>query len=89
VTVEEHSLVGGFGAAVLEAANAQRLDTSTITRLGMPDAWIAQDPRRRQLVEAGLDETAIRRAVLDAIDRRPANPSPKPTLAQDPAERRH
>ena len=70
VTVEEHHLAGGFGAAVLESAQGQRLDSSIVTRLGMPDSWIAQDSRASQLVEAGLDEGAIRTAILHAIEGR-------------------
>jgi 1-deoxy-D-xylulose-5-phosphate synthase len=66
VTVEDHGLVGGFGSAVLEAAQEMGLDTSRITRLGLPDSWIYQDSRARQLSEAGLDVPAIARAIRAA-----------------------
>jgi len=85
VTVEEHHLAGGFGAAVLESASEQRLDASLVTRLAMPDAWIAQDSRSSQLAEAGLDQAALRKAILHAIERSsPASdidPKPAPTHA--------
>ena len=82
ITVEEHAPAGGFGAAVLESAADQRLDASLLTRLTLPDAWIAQDPRRSQLAEAGLDEPAIRKAVLHAVERAAAaDIEPKPTTA--------
>jgi 1-deoxy-D-xylulose-5-phosphate synthase len=55
VTVEDHSIVGGFGSAVLEAAAATEYPCQNITRLGLPDSWIYQDSRNRQLAETGLD----------------------------------
>ncbi|HYE03442.1 MAG TPA: transketolase C-terminal domain-containing protein, partial [Phycisphaerales bacterium] len=70
VTVEDHALIGGFGAAVLEAAQEMGLDASGVVRLGLPDAWIIQDPRPVQLAEAGIDAAGIVRAVRQARDRR-------------------
>ncbi|MCH8269742.1 MAG: 1-deoxy-D-xylulose-5-phosphate synthase [Planctomycetes bacterium] len=63
ITVEDHSLIGGFGAAVLETAQEFSLDTSRVTRLGLPDSWIHQDPRASQLAEAGIDARGIARAI--------------------------
>jgi len=40
VTVEESSLMGGFGSAVLEAAADAGLNTGHIRRLGIPDKFI-------------------------------------------------
>lgn len=59
VTVEDHSVVGGFGSAVLEAAQAAGLDASQVTRLGLPDRWIYQDSRSKQLAEVGLDAASL------------------------------
>ncbi|HRQ73718.1 MAG TPA: 1-deoxy-D-xylulose-5-phosphate synthase [Phycisphaerales bacterium] len=66
VTVEDHSVIGGFGAAVLETAQALGLDASGVTRLGIPDLWIHQDSRSRQLAEAGIDAAGIARAIRAA-----------------------
>ncbi|MBY0311297.1 MAG: 1-deoxy-D-xylulose-5-phosphate synthase [Phycisphaerales bacterium] len=66
VTVEDHSIIGGFGAAVLESAQEQHLDTSRIVRLGLPDSWIIQDSRARQLEIAGIDEAGITRGIRQA-----------------------
>lgn len=63
LTVEEHTLIGGFGSAVLEAAQEMGLDTSRIARAGLPDAWIHQDSRARQLAETGLDLAGLTRAM--------------------------
>lgn len=68
VTVEDHSVIGGFGSAVLEAAQLQSLDASWIVRLGLPDSWIIQDSRSKQLAEAGIDATGIARAIRHAAD---------------------
>ncbi len=75
VTVEDHGLVGGFGSAVLEAAQELGLDSSRITRLGLPDSWVYQDSRSKQLAEVGLDAAGIARAIRDAAQEpRPAAP---------------
>jgi 1-deoxy-D-xylulose-5-phosphate synthase len=69
VTVEDHSVVGGFGAAFVEAANELGLDASGVTRLGLPDAWIYQDSRAKQLALAGIDAAGIERAARAAAAR--------------------
>jgi 1-deoxy-D-xylulose-5-phosphate synthase len=64
LTVEEGSLIGGFGAAVLEAANATGLPTSHIRRLGLPDRYVFHAEREEQLSEVGLDVDGITKAAL-------------------------
>lgn len=67
LTVEEHILRGGFGSAVLEAAN-EVAPTSRITRLGLRKPWISavggQDFLREQ---NGLGRADILAATLSAI----------------------
>ncbi len=70
VTVEDHSIVGGFGAAVVEAASDMGLDAGRITRFALPDAWVYQDSRNAQLEEVGLDLDAIARRVRRLLDPR-------------------
>jgi 1-deoxy-D-xylulose-5-phosphate synthase len=69
VTVEEGTLLGGFGSAVLEAANAAGLRTDHIRRLGLPDEYVEHADRNEQLRDLGLDVDGIVRAVLAAADR--------------------
>ncbi len=64
ITVEESTLVGGFGSAVLEAANAAGLKTDHIRRLGLPDQYIEHAERAEQLAENNLDASGIFRAAL-------------------------
>jgi 1-deoxy-D-xylulose-5-phosphate synthase len=76
VTVEDHSVVGGFGTAVLETAAELGLPTRQILRLGLPaDRFIRHGSRSGQLAECGIDEAGIAAAVADALNlqhRRPA-----------------
>lgn len=67
VTIEDHGITGGFGAAVLESAQAMGLDASGVTRLAIPDQWILQDSRKVQLAQAGLDPGSIARAIRAAM----------------------
>ncbi|HUY91952.1 MAG TPA: 1-deoxy-D-xylulose-5-phosphate synthase [Pirellulales bacterium] len=61
LTVEEGTLAGGFGSAVLEAANAAQLDLRRLRRLGLPDRYVLHAEREEQLQELGLDEAGIYR----------------------------
>ncbi|MDB5388006.1 MAG: 1-deoxy-D-xylulose 5-phosphate synthase, partial [Planctomycetaceae bacterium] len=59
VTVEENTLLGGFGSAVLELANDHGINTSHIRRLGIPDRFIMHGERSEQLADIGLDVAGI------------------------------
>jgi 1-deoxy-D-xylulose-5-phosphate synthase len=64
LSVEEGSLMGGFGSAVLEAANEAGLPTNHVRRLGLPDRYIMHAERDEQLAEVGLDVEGITQAAL-------------------------
>ncbi|GMU21097.1 MAG: hypothetical protein AMXMBFR13_11910 [Phycisphaerae bacterium] len=60
ITVEDHSVAGGFGSAVLETAQELGLPTHRLVRLGMPaDRFIAKGTRAGQLAECGIDAAGI------------------------------
>ena len=65
LTVEEGCLMGGFGSAVLEAANEAGLPTAHVRRLGLPDRYVLHAERDEQLAEVGLDVEGVTRAALD------------------------
>lgn len=68
ITVEDHSLTGGFGSAVLEAASELHLPIDRVIRLGMPvDRFIRHGTRAGQLAECGIDAAGIAAAVHRAI----------------------
>jgi 1-deoxy-D-xylulose-5-phosphate synthase len=54
VTVEEGTIEGGFGSAVLEAANAAGLDARNVVRRGIPDRFIEHGDRNELLADCGL-----------------------------------
>lgn len=85
LTVEDHTLTGGFGAAVLEAANQCRISTDRLHRLGMPEAWLHQDSRKGQLADAGLDAAGIARRIRQILAdmNGDAEPPREPTIHID------
>lgn len=58
VTIEENALEGGFGSRVLEFLAAQDAH-NRILRLGIPDRFIEQGPRRHLLKNMGLTAEGI------------------------------
>ena len=64
LTIEEGCLMGGFGSAVLEAANDAGINTSHVRRLGLPDRFVLHAERDEQLAEVGLDEQGIYQSAL-------------------------
>ncbi len=67
-TIEDHSIKGGFGTQVLEAANRLGLDSRLITVCGMPDGWVYQGGRGEQLAEVGLDPVSIARRIRAVLN---------------------
>jgi 1-deoxy-D-xylulose-5-phosphate synthase len=61
--------MGGFGAALLEAANAAGARTDHVRRLGLPDRFIEHAERPELLHDLRLDAAGIVRAVLESVDR--------------------
>jgi 1-deoxy-D-xylulose-5-phosphate synthase len=76
VTIEEGTLEGGFGSAVLEAANTAGLDTRHLIRLGIPDKFIEHGERAELLADLGLDVDGICAGVRAALK------VPEPARAQ-------
>jgi 1-deoxy-D-xylulose-5-phosphate synthase len=62
-TVEEGTIEGGFGSAVLEAANAAGIDARNVVRLGIPDRFIEHGDRAELLAELGLHPEGLANAV--------------------------
>src|SRR5260370_35964993 len=73
VTVEEGTLEGGFGSALLEAANSPGLDTRHIIRLGLPDRFVEHGERGELLPDLGLDPSGICNTIRGALSRASEN----------------
>jgi 1-deoxy-D-xylulose-5-phosphate synthase len=67
VTVEEHSLAGGFGSALLEAL-ADRDSHVRVIRLGIPDAFVTHASQQSQREACGLSPAGIAAAVTSTLD---------------------
>jgi 1-deoxy-D-xylulose-5-phosphate synthase len=67
VTVEEGTLEGGFGGAVLEAANHAGVGGQNVLRLGLPDRFVEHAERGELLADLGLDAAGMARAVRQRL----------------------
>ncbi|MFV2032696.1 MAG: 1-deoxy-D-xylulose-5-phosphate synthase, partial [Gammaproteobacteria bacterium] len=64
VTIEDSSVLGGAGSAVLEFLN-QRQITKRCLRLGLSDNFPSQGSREQVLQEFGLDRAGIRKSIVE------------------------
>jgi 1-deoxy-D-xylulose-5-phosphate synthase len=66
--VEENTVLGGFGGAVMEYYEETRALGETRTMcLGIPDRFIEHGTREEQLADAGLDPQTIARKTLEFL----------------------
>jgi len=77
VTVEENSLMGGAGAAVLEAMQVMHLHQPTLC-LGLPDTFIEHGVHETMLAQCGLDATGIVNAIQLKLNHINLNHTTKP-----------
>jgi 1-deoxy-D-xylulose-5-phosphate synthase len=66
VTVEDNTVVGGFGSAVAEWLADNGLGQVRLVRLGLPDRFIPHGSREELYAHLGLDVEGIVRATLGA-----------------------
>jgi 1-deoxy-D-xylulose-5-phosphate synthase len=69
ITVEEGTVCGGFGSAVLEAASAAGANASHVRCLGIPDRFILHGERDELLAELGLDVRGLIKTARTLADR--------------------
>lgn len=63
ITVEEHSVLGGFGSAVVEQLSASGACPQVI-RVGMPDKYLEADVHHNILARAGLSVESLQEVLL-------------------------
>lgn len=59
ITIEENALMGGFGSAVLEAANRLGISTDRFKVLAIPDIFVEHGDREELLADLGLDTNGL------------------------------
>jgi 1-deoxy-D-xylulose-5-phosphate synthase len=70
ITLEEHSITGGFGSAVMEFAGHSaeiRAYANKIIPLGAPDKFVEHGPRNKLLDILGLDENGIIKIIRNKL----------------------
>jgi 1-deoxy-D-xylulose-5-phosphate synthase len=87
LTLEDHSIVNGFGTAVVEHAAEKRYDARRVTRLGLPDRFIKHASRSEQLKDIGLDAAGIARSVRAAIEEGTTEPEAPGVIGTVPVRR--
>ena len=70
VTLEENTVVGGFGAGVVDQVEQDGLSCEGIVRIGLPDEFVTQGTREQLLDKVGLTPARVAATVLDRLDRR-------------------
>lgn len=63
ITVEEHSILGGFGSAVVEQISASGTCPQVI-RVGMPDRYLEADVHHNILARAGLSVESLQEVFI-------------------------
>ena len=63
ITVEEHSVLGGFGSAVVERLSASG-SCPQVIRVGMPDKYLEADVHHNILARAGLSVEGLQEVFL-------------------------
>jgi 1-deoxy-D-xylulose-5-phosphate synthase len=72
VTIEEHTLLGGFGGAVVETLADFDIPFSRVVRLGVPDRFQTFGSREQLLADCGLDAKSIAEKVASLVSHRRA-----------------
>jgi 1-deoxy-D-xylulose-5-phosphate synthase len=67
VTVEDHYLMGGFGSAVMEMLEENKVENVRVLRLAFPDRLIEHGPQSLLLAKYGLDADGIYSQVKDFV----------------------
>jgi 1-deoxy-D-xylulose-5-phosphate synthase len=67
ITIEDNSIMGGFGSAMLEAIAERGLNNITVRRLGIPDKFVEHGDTKTLYQLCGYDTDSIVRAALEMV----------------------
>jgi 1-deoxy-D-xylulose-5-phosphate synthase len=74
VTIEEHSLLGGFGSAVCELLQDELLHGTPVLRIGVPDEPVEHGPQKVLRERFGLDPQGIARRTREWLQKLSGKP---------------
>ena len=81
ITVEDGTIQGGFGSAVIEWMAEQGYHAK-VTRLGMPDRWVEHGTQAELYAECGYDAEAIAAQLCEEMERLEINKNLRENNAQ-------
>jgi 1-deoxy-D-xylulose-5-phosphate synthase len=67
ITVEENSLIGGFGSSVLQHLQLQGYDVARLHNIGIPDRFIGHASTRDLLEEIGLTAKSLAATAVELV----------------------
>ncbi|MFQ6043140.1 MAG: 1-deoxy-D-xylulose-5-phosphate synthase [Candidatus Poribacteria bacterium] len=67
ITIEDNSIMGGFGSAILETIAEHRLNNITVRRLGISDKFVEHGDPKTLYQLCGYDADSIVRAALEMV----------------------
>ena len=85
-TLEDHVKAGGFGSAVLEEANALKLDTDKLEIIAIEDHWVDHGQRIEALAMAGLDAPSLVKRIERRLLPQLSTDEPKETMEKAQTE---
>ncbi len=74
LTIEENSLAGGFGSAVLECLSDNDIGPVKVRRLGLPDRFVEHGSQEILRKQVGLDVSSVVQAVRSMKEQRKTVP---------------
>jgi len=69
ITIEDGTIQGGFGSAVIEWMVDQGYRTTKVNRLGVPDRWIEHGTQAELYADCGYDVDSIVKLVEEEVSR--------------------
>lgn len=68
ITVEENTIMGGAGSAILESLESRDIGVKVL-QLGLPDHYIDQGDHAQMLADCGLDKAGIMKSVKEMLSK--------------------
>ncbi len=73
IVVEDNTIVGGFGSAILELASSRGYRVDRVRRLGLPDSFVEHNTAEVLREKLGLDPSQIAKAARELVAARPSS----------------